>query len=161
VDAFETNVSCSGCWGNEYVWRTVQALPAVGGAVGGTVRIARGATTVASQAPPRAYSVAFRTTIPQTGSGVRPNHFAAANDNLQAALAADAEFAQMAKALNIRIPSNMRLSPDGWTWHHVIDMPGVLELVPRVQHLPGSAWQPLLHFGPMGGGGMAQWGKSW
>jgi DNase/tRNase domain of colicin-like bacteriocin len=110
---------------------------------------------------PSAYSVAFRTTIPR---GLKPNngaHFRAANSELQAAIHADAEFAQMASRLNIRIPTNMRYSPDGWTWHHVYDMPGVLELVPRMQHMPGSPWQALLHRGPNGGGGMAQWGSTW
>jgi hypothetical protein len=76
-------------------------------------------------------------------------------------MAADAEFAQMMSALNVRLPLNMSMSPNGWTWHHVYDMPGVLELVPRVMHAPGSAWQPLLHYGPGRSGGMAQWGKNW
>ncbi|MFS8070577.1 MAG: HNH endonuclease [Byssovorax sp.] len=47
-------------------------------------------------------------------------------------------------------------SPAGWTWHHAVE-PGVLQLVPRSQHVTGSAWQSLLH--PGGAGGMVLWGS--
>jgi hypothetical protein len=45
-------------------------------------------------------------------------------------------------------------SPSGWTWHHVPDQPGVMQLVPRAMH-QGSTWQPL-H--PGGVGGFKLWG---
>ncbi|MEO7591496.1 MAG: HNH endonuclease [Byssovorax sp.] len=50
-------------------------------------------------------------------------------------------------------------SPAGWTWHHVPNQPGVLQLVPRIQHATGSAFQPLLH--PNGVGGMYIWGSQY
>jgi RHS repeat-associated protein len=142
--------------------KVIAGLPAAGAiaSVSRVSNIAKGAST----ATPSAYSVAYRTTIPRTAIGTtidRGAHFSAANRSLEAAMAADAEFAQMMSALNVRLPLNMSMSPNGWTWHHVYDMPGVLELVPRVMHAPGSAWQPLLHYGPGRSGGMAQWGKNW
>lgn len=47
-------------------------------------------------------------------------------------------------------------SPTLWTWHHVVDRPGLLQLLLREKHAPGSIWQPLLHPGRKGG--MSQWG---
>ena len=49
-----------------------------------------------------------------------------------------------------------RTPPPGWTWHHEVE-PGVLRLVPREQHTPGSAFWDLLHQG--GRGGYSIWGQ--
>lgn len=85
-----------------------------------------------------AYSVAFETTIPKLGLGTRPEHFKSANTALESALKNDSNFAQMATNLGISFPANRGTSPVNWTWHHVPDQPGVLQLVPRDQHQWGS-----------------------
>jgi hypothetical protein len=41
-------------------------------------------------------------------------------------------------------------SPSGWTWHHSPE-PGVMQLVPRIQHTPGSEFWHLLHGNGNGG----------
>jgi hypothetical protein len=103
----------------------------------------------------RAYSVAFETIIPKVGAGTRPAHFTAANKALQAAIASDSSFARVMQQLGITVPQKLGQSPAGWSWHHVPDQPGVMQLVPRGQH-QGSAWQHLLH--PNGEGGFKIWG---
>ena len=49
-----------------------------------------------------------------------------------------------------------RTSPDNWTWHHAQE-PGVMQLVPKTQHQPGSIFQDAFH--PDGKGGYSIWGK--
>lgn len=97
-----------------------------------------------------AYSVFFEVELVKNGAGTRAAHFAQANQNLEAALAKDANFAAMAENLGIKIPERSGTSPAGWSWHHVLDQPGVMQLAPRDQH-QGSAWQSLFHPGRVGG----------
>ncbi|WP_366145479.1 HNH endonuclease [Methylovulum sp.] len=47
---------------------------------------------------------------------------------------------------------------DGWTWHHVPDQPGIMQLVPRSQH-QGGPWQSILH--PNREGGFKLWGNQY
>lgn len=120
--------------------------------------VARGLT----RAAPRAYSVAFETVIPKVGTGTRRAHFKAANEALLAEMRAGRETASAMQTLGIQVPTNgagaaKGLSPTGWTWHHVPDRPGVLQLVPRVQHTAGSGYYELMH--PTGQGGFFLWGK--
>lgn len=49
-----------------------------------------------------------------------------------------------------------RTPPAGFTWHHA-EEPGVMQLVPREQHEPGSIFQGALH--PDGRGGFSKWAK--
>jgi hypothetical protein len=75
---------------------------------------------------------------------------------------ANPEFAKAMRGLGIEVPTNTSgaaqgLSPGGWTWHHVPDQPGVLQLVPRGQHTAGSGFYELMH--PTGRGGFFLWGK--
>jgi hypothetical protein len=105
-----------------------------------------------------AYSVFFETTIPKLGIGSRPAHFSAANQNLAAAMKVNPDLDRMAAGLGIQIPRRLGQSPAGWSWHHVPDRPGVMQLVPRGQH-QGSAWQPMLH--PNRQGGYKLWGKDY
>jgi hypothetical protein len=112
----------------------------------------------------RAYSVAFETIIPELGAAKRPAHFMAANENLLRAMA-DPE---MAPALRGTLGANFEgtiisveggvlgQSPAGWTWHHVPDLPGVMQLVPRAQH-QSSLLAPIFH--PGGKGGFFLWGS--
>lgn len=106
-----------------------------------------------------AYSVAFETKVSKLGRGTRPDHFAEANVNLRTAMDADPEFARIMDDLDVKIPSDIGTSPAEWSWHHVFDQPGVLQLVPRSQHSWGSAWQELLHPGKRGG--FSQWGADY
>lgn len=110
------------------------------------------------EATARYYSVAFETTITKAGVGKRASHFAEANRNLAETMAKDSQFAKMVDSLGIKIPQRLEQSPANWTWHHVTDQPGVLQLVPRVQH-QGAQWQSLLH--PNQTGGFKLWGSNY
>jgi hypothetical protein len=144
----------------------VLAAATVFGMGRGLGALAEGSTAAAgaATATPRAYSVAFETTIPKAGVGRYPAHFAAANENLLQAMA-DPQLAQVLRQTlgqqfesTVLSPTGRVLgrSPTGWTWHHVPGRPGVLQLVPIEQHASGSSWQNLLH--PNGQGGMSEWG---
>jgi hypothetical protein len=114
---------------------------------------------------PKAYSVAFEAKLTARGVGTYGAHVAEANEQLLQSMADPA----LARALRSTLGANFEStilspsgrvlgsSPQGWTWHHVPDQAGVLQLVPRSQHAPGSAWQSVLH--PGGEGGMAKWGS--
>lgn len=108
------------------------------------------------------YSVAFQTELsPASYPGrTRAAHFQEANSNLLTTMEADPTFAELMKALGVNVERTSsgvapRTSPAGWTWHHADD-PGVMQLVPRPQHAPGSIFQGALH--PEGRGGFAKWG---
>jgi len=49
-----------------------------------------------------------------------------------------------------------RGAPTGWTWHRAAE-PGVMQLVPRIQHTVPGNLQQLFH--PGGVGGYSIWGK--
>ena len=106
-----------------------------------------------------AYSVAYETTLPQSAYRyTRPGQNYIANKALLADMNTDPQFAQ---AMNEIIPNLSRdlyyrpsASPKGWTWHHVADQPGVMQLIPRIQH-EFSFLQYLLH--PGGQGGFSLW----
>lgn len=109
------------------------------------------------------YSVAYETKLsPTSYPGVsRGAHFQEANENFLQAMEGDAAYAQDMQSLGInlqRTPTGLapRTSPSGWTWHHA-EEPGVMQLVPRTQHQPGSIFQDALH--PNGKGGYSIWGK--
>nr|WP_255609680.1 RHS repeat-associated core domain-containing protein [Methylosinus sp. Sm6] len=110
-------------------------LPGVPAGAGATIAAGRKAAH---------YSVAFETTIAKAGVGTRGSHFTDANTSLAATMKKDPEFAKMMDSLGVSIPQRLDQSPAGWSWHHVPDQPGMLQLVPRDQH-QGSAWQHLLH----------------
>ena len=138
---------------------TELAMAGVLGALSG------GLAAPAARGAPRAYSVAFEARLTERGVGTYGAHFAEANEQLLRSMADSELAAALRQTLganfegSILSPSGRVLgtSPAGWTWHHVVDQPGVLQLVPQAQHAPGSAWQTLLH--PGGEGGMAIWGR--
>jgi len=73
----------------------------------------------------------------------------------------DPQFQEAMKAQGInlqRTPTGLapRTPPAGWTWHHAQE-PGVMQLVPRTQHTPGSIFWDALH--QNGKGGYSIWGK--
>ena len=109
------------------------------------------------------YSTAFQTTLKSTSyPGMsRAAHFQEANGALLQAMEGSSEIAGRMQGLGINLERTAtglapRQSPAGWTWHHAPE-PGVMQLVPRAQHAPGSIFQPTLH--PSGQGGMATWGR--
>ncbi|WP_187360035.1 RHS repeat-associated core domain-containing protein [Chitinolyticbacter meiyuanensis] len=151
-------MSC-GEWA-EYIWedgvlKALEGWPVGGAAVAMSLR--RGGSLLAKGAS--GYSVAFETTIPKLGLGTRPEHNKAANAALDQLIKSDAGFAKIANELGITVPANRGTSPANWTWHHVADQPGVLQLVPKSQHQWGSLQQQLLH--PGGKGGFSQWGAAY
>jgi RHS repeat-associated protein len=107
----------------------------------------------------RVYSVLFETTIPKIGVGTRPEHFKAANRAMLDAIEKDKDFANLLREAGVTIPTNIRQSPSGWTWHHSADRPGVMQLVPYDQHKWGSSYQSVLH--PKGKGGFSNWGSGY
>lgn len=107
---------------------------------------ARGAT---------AYSVAFETTIAKAGVGTRASHFTDANKTLAQAMNKDPGVAKMMDSLGVKVTQRLDQSPAAWTWHHVPNQPGTLQLVPRSQH-QGGPWQSVLH--PNQTGGFKLWG---
>jgi RHS repeat-associated protein len=104
------------------------------------------------------YSVAFETVIPKLGQGTRSAHFNSANTNLLAAAQNDAGLASNMEQLGVKV-TDMTKSPANWTWHHVPDQPGTMQLVPFDQHKWGSPAQSLLH--PNQRGGFYNWGSEY
>jgi hypothetical protein len=101
----------------------------------------------------------------------RQTHFRAANRHLADAMESDADFRALIESIagpdimkNI-ITRNGRgrpISPAGWIWQHATRSQangqiGVMQLVPKVEHTPGSVWWRKLH--PLKGaaGGYAEW----
>lgn len=109
------------------------------------------------------YSVAAEARLSSTSfPGVsRARHFQEANQSLLLRMEADPSFAQSVRDLGINLqptPTGLapRQPPAGWSWHHAQE-PGVMQLVPRPQHTPGSIFWNTLH--PDGKGGWAIWGQ--
>jgi len=106
----------------------------------------------------RAYSVAFEASIAKSGAGTRAAHFTEANRILAETIANDPDFAKSLMRLGVAIPQRLNQSPANWTWHHVPERSGILQLIPREQH-QGRLWQPLLH--PNQTGGFKLWGSDY
>ncbi len=111
----------------------------------------------------RFYSVVFEMRLaPTSYPGVRRDlHYQEANEALLQAMEGDAAFAQAMQNHGINLRRTPRGlapqdAPDGFSWHHA-DEPGVMQLVPRSQHDPGTIFQKVLH--PNAKGGFSRWGK--
>ena len=109
------------------------------------------------------YSTAFETSLdPGSYPGVsRGRHFQEANESLLRGMEGDGQFAQSMRDLGVsleRTPTGLapREAPAGWVWHHGVE-PGIMQLVPKPQHTPGSIFWDTMH--PGGRGGYAIWGK--
>jgi hypothetical protein len=108
------------------------------------------------------YSVAFETRLkPTSYPGVsRPRHYQEANEALLQAIESDPAFAQALESIGVVLNRTRRgraprSPPSGWSWHHA-EEPGVMQLVPRVQH-KSKSFARTLH--PGGAGGFSRWGK--
>ena len=148
------------------------AAPAVGRMIGQLARPAAGSGRTSSGAAwnpvagsENAYSVAFETRLPRDAypGRSRAYHFQRANDSLVQAMDADPNFAAAMESLipDLRVQlvgprgGISRQPPQGWTWHHATE-PGVMQLVPEVQHT-APALRHLFH--PGGRGGYSLWGR--
>ncbi len=127
------------------------------------VRASAQGTAVALKEPSTYYSVALETKLsPTSYPGIsRASHFQEANEHLLQMMEKDKHFAEMMRELGIQIdrtPTGLapRSSPSGWTWHHS-QKTGILQLVPRSQHTPGSIYWDTMHKG--GKEGYAIWGQ--
>jgi RHS repeat-associated protein len=112
----------------------------------------------AARGVPRAYSVAFEAQLSPAEFGLsRGRHFQIANEALSAAREANPALAKLAPA-----PAGWGRPPSGWVWQHATieqggGRAGVLQLVPKAQHTPGSPFWGLFHPLPGGGGGYTEW----
>jgi uncharacterized protein YukE len=115
---------------------------------------------------PTAYSVGYEMTLdPRDFGRSRAVHFNRANLALDQAFKNDPSFqAQMEQAMpgagTAVSGTGGRDEPAGWTWHHAPTSvaggrAGVMQLVPTVQHTPGTPFYRLMH--PDGFGGYAEW----
>ena len=147
--------------------------PGQGGGLGwtapvfGELGMMKGAGSVASKGTTgpdgNFYSVLFETKLdPRSFPGLsRGAHFQEANEALLHAMEGDSAFANGMQGLGVDLRRTTtglapRVSPNGFTWHHAQD-PGIIQLVPRYQHEPGSIFQGVLH--PNGLGGYSIWGE--
>jgi len=128
------------------------------GTTGSRVSLVKFADFLAAETAPRAYSVAFEVQLAPPEFGLRRDiHFQIANEALQAEQEVNPVLAELVPA-----PVGSGRPPAGWTWQHATieqggGNAGVLQLVPRNQHTPGSPFWPLLHPLPGGAGGYSQW----
>jgi len=136
----------------------IGATLATPGGAAGKAKIAASGAEIDAAKGASAYSVAFETTIAKAGVGKRGSHFADANRSLADAMKKDPDLVKMMDGLGVKIPQRIDQSPANWTWHHVPDQPGTLQLVPRAQH-QGGPWQSLLH--PNQQGGFKLWGTDY
>ncbi|HPD48677.1 MAG TPA: HNH endonuclease, partial [Anaerohalosphaeraceae bacterium] len=106
------------------------------------------------------YSVAYQTKLnPADFGGSRAVHFNRANASLDAALRSDPAFAAQMDQLIPGVGNSVssvggRATPSSWIWHHSTES-GVMQLVPKVQHTPGSIFWDTMH--PGGPGGYSIW----
>ncbi|WP_157216373.1 hypothetical protein [Flavisphingomonas formosensis] len=119
-------------------------------------------------AHPKAYSVLFEMVLDPVDFGkYRGLHFRRANAALKAWLASDPE---MTKFFDEAFPDfrdavsavRRRSAPEGWRWEHASTSTtngrvGVMRLVPREQHTPGSVWWRTIHPDPGARGGYSEW----
>jgi hypothetical protein len=114
-----------------------------------------GATPAVAPLSPTAYSTVFEMQLKPTELGFsRAVHSARARAALREAMAADPEHADL-------LTKAMQTSPK-WTWEHASSSAaqgrfGIMRLVPRSQHTPGSPWWRLLHPDRGARGGYSEW----
>lgn len=118
---------------------------------------------------PRFYTVAFEVELDKDDwVNSRSVHFNRANAALADALA-DPEFAEFMEGQSSGVTDRVartggRKNPKGWVWEHASSSTaqgrkGVMRLVPKEQHTPGSRWWRILHPDKGARGGFAEWGN--
>ncbi|MBI3771674.1 MAG: VCBS repeat-containing protein [Gammaproteobacteria bacterium] len=121
------------------------------------------AARIAETVEAKAYSTLFETEL-KTSSYPRVSrqrHFQESNENLLRQMEGDSEFASMMQNSGVNLSRTStglapRKPPENFTWHHEQES-GVMRLVPKEQHTPGSSFWNVLH--PEGKGGWSIWGK--
>ncbi|BDI33330.1 hypothetical protein CCAX7_53810 [Capsulimonas corticalis] len=119
---------------------------------------------------PKVYSTAFEMQLKRIDFGRgRQVHFNRANEALHNAIMADPEFAAMMEKLSPGVTERVsksggRRDPVGFTWEHASSTTasgrvGVMRLVPREQHTPGSLWWRVLHPDVGARGGYYEWAR--
>jgi RHS repeat-associated protein len=112
----------------------------------GALGIKLGQLASAPRSEPRAYSVAFEAKLTPAQYGLpRDQHFEIARQALKAAIVEIPELGAL-----VGDAGQWGRPTAGWTWHHGMEK-GAMQLVPRVQHTPGSPFWGILHPGGVGG----------
>lgn len=117
---------------------------------------------------PNAYTVAFEMQLDLDDFGHhRKVHYQRANAALKKALDASPEFARMMEAMIPGVGHTVSARgtpkpPPGWIWEHASTSTadgrkGVMRLVPKEQHTPGSPFWRVLHPDPGASGGYSEW----
>jgi RHS repeat-associated protein len=113
----------------------------------------------------RAYSVAYETRLRPTTApiGTRYAHSAEANANLFRAMDTHPDFRANIRTLipDIENVRGTGLTPEHWTWNHNAFQPGVMELVPKIQHWAPNPLYGLFHpvINGQSVGGFKLWGR--
>ena len=126
------------------------------------------AAGVASSKRPPVYSTAFEMRLDPADIGTsRAVHFNRANAALESAMQADSELAAMMENLIPGVSDHVsqpggRQVPPGWIWEHASTTTahgeaGVMRLVPKAEHSPGSGFWRTLHPDPGARGGYSEW----
>ncbi|WP_344158829.1 RHS repeat-associated core domain-containing protein [Kribbella yunnanensis] len=112
----------------------------------------------------RNYSVAFQMELSASSypGTDRPYHFQEGNRALYDAMESDPRYEALLECMTPGIKSQLKgprggwssASPKSWTWHHHQE-PGIMQLVPRIQHGGKGIWKV---FHPGGVGGFKIWG---
>jgi hypothetical protein len=116
----------------------------------GAIGVKVGQAGAAVETGPRADSVAFEMKLTKAQYGLtRDQHFEIARQAIKSAMVEMPELGGL-----VGDAGKWGRPPTGWTWHH--DMgEGIMQLVPRAQHTPGSPFWGVLH--PGGAGGYSTW----
>jgi hypothetical protein len=111
---------------------------------------------------PGGYSVAYEMKLNSQDYGKSPAvHNRKAIGSLRESVAEDPEQAAMMKSLGVNLD---KVTPPGWTWEHASSstangQTGIMRLVPRAQHTPGSEWWRVIHPDAGAAGGYAEWAR--
>ena len=116
----------------------------------GAIGVKLGQPGLVSRTAPSAYSVAFEMKLTPAQYGLtRHQHSEIARQALQAAMGETPALVGLVGGAG-----KWGRPPTGWTWHHDVGE-GIMQLVPRDQHTPGSPFWGVLH--PGGVGGYSKW----
>jgi RHS repeat-associated protein len=140
--------------------QSLQGMGPPGALVGGTLRILAGIGRAAEAGPIAGGSSYYQVFSEQPISGLsRTAQRATANQGLLNDLQSDPNFAQsFNNQLGTDVVSHMQSganglrNPPGLVWHHPIDNPSVVQLVPQTEHTD-AALRDILHPGGIGGYG--------
>jgi RHS repeat-associated protein len=163
VPGLETVVDLSGLTYNLAQRDLVGVLSYSGGLFsplnGSQIKLGLNAFDAAKTVPKgNVYSVAFETTLSKNlYPGVNASRHLTAANKVMLSTMDDVTMKNLNIVMKTRPNGSiiMNSSPHNWVWHHDVGS-GVMQLVPKAQHTPGSIFLNTLH--PGGQGGMSIWG---